>query len=176
MRATFPLDGERRLLVWHTCHVHLTDKVKQELRKRTIDVAVIPGVMTSILQPLDVSINRPMKVNLRNLWTDWMMDGKQEFLPSGKRRAASHEMVVSWVADAWQEIPTDMIKQSFLKCGISNAMDGTQDAALYEDLLARRPDLDSSEESDSDIPIPPNLFEESDTDTEFDGFRKGVDY
>ena len=85
-------------------------------------------------------------------------------------------MVVSWVADAWQEIPTDMIKQSFLKCGISNAMDGTQDAALYEDLLARRPDLDSSEESDSDIPIPPNLFEESDTDTEFDGFRKGVDY
>ncbi len=70
-----------------------------------------------------------------------------------------------------------MVQQSFLKCGIANALDGAQDDALYEDLVARRPDPDSSDtDSDSEVVVPPSLFEESDTETEFEGFQKGVDY
>uniref|UniRef100_H3B3M9 HTH CENPB-type domain-containing protein n=1 Tax=Latimeria chalumnae TaxID=7897 RepID=H3B3M9_LATCH len=34
--------------------------------------------------------------------------------------------------DAWESIPDQMIHCSFLKCGINNAMDGSQDAAMYE--------------------------------------------
>ncbi len=177
MKATFPNDGARRLLVWDACRVHLTEKVKQLLNRRNVDIAVIPGGMTSILQPLDVSINQPMKVNLRSLWTDWLVSGKQEFQPSGKRKPASRETVVGWVADAWHQITPAMVQQSFLKCGIANALDGAQDDALYEDLVARRPDPDSSDtDSDSEVVVPPSLFEESDTETEFEGFQKGVDY
>ena len=37
-----------------------------------------------------------------------------------------------WVREAWDEIPCDMVKKSFLKCGITNQMDGSEDDCLYE--------------------------------------------
>ena len=38
--------------------------------------------------------------------------------------------------EAWDSIPEDLIAKSFKKCGISNAVDGTEDDMLYEDLVA----------------------------------------
>jgi len=35
----------------------------------------------------------------------------------------------------WEHIPEEMVFKSYLKCGISNKMDGTKDNALYEDFL-----------------------------------------
>ena len=32
-----------------------------------------------------------------------------------------------WILEAWAEIPKEMIIKSFKKCGISNAMDGSED-------------------------------------------------
>ena len=40
-------------------------------------------------------------------------------------------LVVAWVKEAWESIPAEMVKKSFLKCGIANAMDGSEDDALY---------------------------------------------
>ena len=43
-----------------------------------------------------------------------------------------------------------MIKHSFLKCGISNAMDGTEDDALFLDNSDDQEDVEvNSEENDS---------------------------
>ena len=42
-----------------------------------------------------------------------------------------------------------MIAQAFLKCGISNAMDGTQDDAIYDgDILAAQATTDKDDDSD----------------------------
>ena len=38
--------------------------------------------------------------------------------------------------EAWESIFEDIIIKSFKKCGISNAIDGTEDDILYEDLMA----------------------------------------
>ncbi|CAG8857274.1 11221_t:CDS:2, partial [Gigaspora margarita] len=40
-----------------------------------IDLAVIPGGLTSICQPLDAAINKPFKDNLRKEWHLWMAKG-----------------------------------------------------------------------------------------------------
>ncbi|KAH7975439.1 hypothetical protein HPB52_001768 [Rhipicephalus sanguineus] len=37
------------------------------------------------------------------------------------------------MAAAWDDIPGTLIVLSFKKCGISNALDGTEDCALFED-------------------------------------------
>ena len=42
-------------------------------------------------------------------------------------------LVVQWVKEAWADISSDMIVRSFKKCGISNAMDGTEDNMLWEE-------------------------------------------
>ena len=44
---------QRALLVWDSFRGHLTDGVKELLARRNVDIAVIPGGLTPVLQPLD---------------------------------------------------------------------------------------------------------------------------
>jgi len=56
------------LLVWDSFHGHLGDDTKRLLSEMKTDLAVIPGGLTSLLQPLDVSVNKPFKDNIRKLY------------------------------------------------------------------------------------------------------------
>ncbi|KAH9519934.1 hypothetical protein Btru_071295 [Bulinus truncatus] len=58
-----------------------------------------------------------------------------------------------WVKDAWDLIPSEMIKKSFIKSGISNAMDGTEDDAIYEDDDEDNSTSDDSADTDSENDI-----------------------
>ena len=179
---TFPRQCPRkRLLVWDSCRAHLTSSVREALQDRQIDVAVIPGGLTPILQPLDVVLNRPFKMAMRRRWENWMVNGKADYTAGGHRRAPSREQLVKWAVEAWKELPSDLVKKSFLKTGISNAMDGTEDYLLWEDAPLDEPvaedELESGSESESDfevwddstVPIPPAFSQESD-DEDFLGF------
>ena len=104
----------------------------------------------------------------------WMMSGEKTFTPSGQLRAASLVTVCQWVKESWQELSKEMVEHSFKKCGISNALDGTEDDLVWEE------EEDSSqveEEPDCDVyddRITPEqwqeLFGESDDEEEFHGF------
>ena len=54
----------------------------------------------------------------------------------------------------WSEIPVDLITRSFNSCGINNALDGTEDDAVWDD--------EEEETEDADKPID----NESETDSE----------
>jgi hypothetical protein len=43
---------------------HVTDSVKDQLQKKKTKLVVIPGGMRSVMQPLDISINKPFKDRL----------------------------------------------------------------------------------------------------------------
>ena len=62
----------------------------------------------------------------------------EEFTKSGAMKRPGLSLVVQWVKEAWESISKNIIIKSFKKCGtgISNAMDGTEDDILYEDLMA----------------------------------------
>ena len=49
-----------------------------------------------------------------------------EFSASGRQKKDSEELIYLWVAEAWHDIPQDMILRSLLKCSISNSLDGTK--------------------------------------------------
>ena len=42
-------------------------------------------------------------------------------------------MLSTWVKETWEDIPAEMVKKSFLKTGIPNSMDGTEDDHLWQD-------------------------------------------
>ena len=148
--------------------------LKQQLRENKTATAVIPGGLASLVQPLDVCLNKPFKDRLREKWMTWMMSGEKTFTPGGQLRAASLVTVCQWVKELWQELSKEMVECSFKKCGISNALDGTKDDLVWEE------EEDSSqvkEEPDCDVysdRITPEqwqeLFGESDDEEEFHGF------
>ena len=83
--------------------------------------------------PLDVCLNKPFKDRLREKWMTWMMSGEKTFTPGGQLRAASLVTVCQWVKESWQELSKEMVERSFKKCGISNALDGTEDDLVWEE-------------------------------------------
>ena len=66
----------------------------------------------------------------------------------------SKEIVLRWIDRAWREIQVDLITRSFKSCGVNNALDGTEDDAVWDD--------EEEEVEDAEEPID-NEFE---TDSE----------
>lgn len=122
----------KALLVFDSFRGHLTERVKARLAKARTHLAVILGGLKSMLQPLDVSIDRSFKAEFRGLYSEWMAAGHHEKTLTGRRKRASLQLVCSWILNVWHVVPTDIIVKSFKVTRISNAMDGTEDNWIHE--------------------------------------------
>lgn len=111
----------------------LEQGVLRRMKDMHTDIAVIPGGLTSLLRPLEVSINKPFKDNVRRLYMEWMADGDHDLTPAGKIRRPSIDMLCCSILEAWSQIPSNMIVRSFKKIGISSSLDCTEDYALWAD-------------------------------------------
>ena len=72
------------------------------------DVAIIPGGLTHVLQPLDVSINHPFKHLVHNEWLEWT-SGTAEYTKWGSHHLQSKELVCTWITKAWKEVDIAII-------------------------------------------------------------------
>jgi hypothetical protein len=61
-RATF--SNPQSLLVLDSFSAHIVDSVKHRFNEKNTNIAVIPGGLTSRLQPLDVSVNKSFKAKV----------------------------------------------------------------------------------------------------------------
>jgi hypothetical protein len=71
------------MLVWDMFRDHLLETVKNELKRNRPFQCVIPGGCSSVLQPLDVCLNKPFKVNMRNKWNKWMVNSDRQLTKAG---------------------------------------------------------------------------------------------
>jgi hypothetical protein len=90
----------KSLLVIDSFSGHKTDTIKKRFREKKTDLAIIPGGLTSKLQPLDVSLNKPFKAKVRNLYNHWMLEAIKEYTPSGKIKRPSYSLVAIWVKES----------------------------------------------------------------------------
>ena len=72
-----------------------------------------PGGPTSILLPLDVSVNHPFKCKLREQWSAWMMSDTVEHPAAVNPRRPSLPIVTQWVKTAWDSIDPAIIVRAF---------------------------------------------------------------
>ena len=135
------------MLVWDQFRAHLTEPVKKKLDKLKTQQAVIPGGLTSVLQPLDVCLNKPFKDHVRKNWISWMGSHQVERTAGGNLKKPGLSTVVTWVKEAWDSLPDSMVSRSFLKTGISNRMDGSEDDLLWEEC----PASESDDENDFEV-------------------------
>ena len=87
---------------------------------------------------------------MRRKYLNWMMTGPFEYTPAGKKKAPLKNLVLRWVKQSWEEIPEEMVRRSFKTCGISNALDGTEDNAIYDDEMPEVADDDMEDEFETD--------------------------
>ena len=81
--------GRRCLLVYDVFEAHVTESVKAAIARENMNLAVIPGGLTLLLQPLDVSLNKPFKDNVTKRWRQWMANGIHEFTADVRQKKPS---------------------------------------------------------------------------------------
>lgn len=76
------------LLLMDKAASHSVDTAK---KVNNMECVLIPGGCTSLVQPLDVSLNKPFKSSMRSQWKEWMdqLEANQEFTKAGKRKRVS---------------------------------------------------------------------------------------
>ena len=75
-----------------------------------------------------------------------MAEGGHSLTPTGKIRRPSIGLMCSWIVRAWDMVDQRVIVTSFLKTGISSALDGSKDDALWQ----TEENVDEESESEED--------------------------
>lgn len=165
--------SERRLLVWDSFRPHITADIKRRLQSQKTDTAVIPGGLTSILQPLDVCLNKPFKDYVKTAWNKWLMEGEKTFTKTGNIRVAPIDVVCNMIIEAWNDINSEIVIKAFKKCGISNSLDGTEDDILWDsDAGDETESVEEWDPYDNEVNEPDfSKLVASDSEEEFSGFQ-----
>ena len=71
---------------------------------------------TSVLQPCDVGLNKPMKGYVRDNFMMWCMQ-KYPMLNGNKFPVPSRTEISTWVSDAWEKISETTVRKSFRSSG-----------------------------------------------------------
>jgi hypothetical protein len=126
--STIKSETEDFLLVMDAARFHLTEGIKGEIKQQGVTTALVPAGCTSLVQPLDVSINRLFKIYYREEMLLYELDveerGKTEWSVSDRR------IMTTWITQrAWERVKQhrDIIEKSFLDTGITVRPDGSQD-------------------------------------------------
>ena len=98
------LGRRKSVLVYDALEAHTTDTVIAVFKRKDSDLANILGRLTSIPQPLDVSLNKPFKDGVRKRWMQWMADFSHEFMATGQQKKPSEELLCSWILQAFPEV------------------------------------------------------------------------
>ena len=82
---------------------YLCEKIKAVIKRCNTDIAVIPGGLTSVIQPLDICLNKSFKDKFHQCWNEWMVCGNQSFTAAGNTRTASRVTVCEWIVKSWED-------------------------------------------------------------------------
>ncbi|CAM5082762.1 unnamed protein product [Eretmochelys imbricata] len=171
------------MLVFDMFRAHKTDEVKNVAKNMKTALAVIPGGLTSVLQLLDVCLNKPFKDRLCKMWSEWMCSSMAKLTKGRNLMKPEINLVAQQIKDACVSIPLEMTEKSFRKCCISNALNGSEDDAIFDDDTTEADDEKECESEDDTADIYDDsagaavieaefneLFGESETDSDFEGF------
>ena len=107
----------RSLLIMDSAPVHISEEIKNLYLSNNKRLLFIPPGLTSVLQPLDLSINKLFKEGIRYKYAEYLIKNKDT---SNK---VNREDIIKWISDVWYSdkiISKISIINTFKACGISN--------------------------------------------------------
>ncbi|CAI7922328.1 unnamed protein product [Closterium sp. NIES-54] len=128
LKPEFGRHARSSMVVLDSYRGHLTKAVKEKFRELNCVPAIIPSGCMAEVQPFKVSINKSFKASVCQQYQKWFQEeGQEQLTRAGNLKKPPLEVVVRWISRAWKAVPADLIKRAFLACGISNALDGSED-------------------------------------------------
>ena len=156
-------DDVRRLLILDRAPIHVTSEVASKLSELDTDFVLIPPGCTRLLQPADVCWIKPFKDEMKRNWELFMRKG--QMIKKGNLKCPSRQDVLNWVSAAWESVSSDIIKKSFKQCGISCALDGSENGEFHPELSLAFNSTDVTSEEIRDL-----IFDSDDSGDDFEGF------
>jgi len=113
---------------------HKTPAILEQLKSHKITPSFIPPGCTGLVQPLDISVNRPFKDILRDMTEQKILHQEQNGLDKwsvGDRRIATTWCVGrAWAEFTGRDLGKKIIQDSFRNVGLALPIDGSQDSQL----------------------------------------------
>ena len=122
---------QRSLLIWDRFASHMSDSTIKCMEKLDMDSFLVPGGTTKFVQCADVSWNAPFKAHIRQQYEDWILTTTPELTKSGNPKAASMDLYLTWICNAWDQITEETIHRSFKTCGVTLAQNGEEDHLIH---------------------------------------------
>ena len=130
-----------RLLALDVAKFHSTEEVLHTLRSNNIVPSMIPTGCTELVQPLDVSVNKPFKNILRDILENLLdiheathHQNLRELHRSDISAIAERRILVTQaVGQAWEEFShthQELIVTTFRKLGLTLPIDGSYDSEI----------------------------------------------
>ncbi|CAM9493736.1 unnamed protein product, partial [Pylaiella littoralis] len=98
------------------------------LKRANTIVILIPGGLTPLLQSVDRMLNKQMKRLLRGMYTAHTATAVAD-TRTGKLKPPGRGQVSTWCKQAWAQITPELVKTCFKICGLTLALDGSEDHA-----------------------------------------------
>ena len=98
------------ILILDTLKAHTAPEVTDLLDDLGVSWHVIPGGCTSLVQPLDVGVNKPFKDRCKKLWWEWIENGGIGRSIFNKPKRLD---IGTWIEKAWDDLPADIIRNSW---------------------------------------------------------------
>jgi len=121
------------ILVLDVWAVHTSEEFRMYLRQKhpRIHLVYVPANCTSKLQVADVTLQRPFKAHIRELFNSWAASQIKEQIAAGPEKvvgfagcfgmAKLKPLVLQWCIDSWQRLSDEKsyVAQGWYKCCIS---------------------------------------------------------
>ena len=98
------------LLILDAYKCHMDGNNVRMIQDLGIELLIIPGGCTYLCQPLDVGVNRSLKVSVKSQWDDWMESEGAVTL-----QKPSRELIGKWVLKAWDDLDAQTVRNSWKK-------------------------------------------------------------
>ena len=93
-------------------------------------VTEIPGGFTSISQPCDVGIMKPLKTGFVDLCQDWKVAEYARLGGTRKISIPGGKQILEFLDIIWKQFPSQTVRNSYKKCGFTNDLGINIDVAL----------------------------------------------
>ena len=142
------------LLLLDSYKCHLQASVHNAIEECGVHLEYIPGGCTSLCQPVDIGINKPLKNRIRSMWEQYMLE---EGLQEDTTKPPSRQTVAQWCTTALKELDGDLVRNSWRRSeGYSYFPDEEKESSNgveeLEDLMDELSisHLESSDDDDDD--------------------------